>query len=242
MTSLRATPGRLVALVIGLPLMLAGVSWGAFGFVGLLARTSEHHHASYAWSGGPISLALDSGDVQIRTSDTRAVEVDYTEHYELKRPAVHGTASSAGVALTGRCPTGIFAQNCSINYVISVPRQAALALRVGDGAISLTGVTATVTAHTGDGAVNGTGLRSKDLQASVGDGGVRLQWAAAPQHVQASVGDGSVNVTVPTGSGPYAIRQSGSGSSDIQVATSPSAPASMILHAGDGSVRVRYGS
>src|SRR5437868_13614323 len=109
-TALRATPGRVVTLVLGLPLMLAGIAWGAFAFIGGLSRTSEHHHATYAWSGGSIALNVDSGNALIRTSDTTRVEVDYTEHYELKRPTVKGTSSAGGVSLAGRCPGGIFGQ------------------------------------------------------------------------------------------------------------------------------------
>jgi hypothetical protein len=240
-TVLRATPGRVVTLVLGLPLMLAGVAWGAFAFIGGLARTSEHHHASYAWSGGSVSLNVGSGDALIRTSDTTNVEVDYTEHYELKRPSVRATSSKRGVELTGHCPSGIFGQNCSVNYVISVPKQAALQVQLGDGSLTLQGTSASVVAHCGDGDINGSGLLSKDVQATVGDGSVHLQWATAPTRVTSSVGGGSIDLTVPNGSGPYAIRQSGAGGSDIQVSSDPGATSSMVLHAGDGSVHVRYG-
>jgi hypothetical protein len=240
-TALRATPGRVVALVLGLPLMLAGVAWGAFAFIGGLARTSEHHHATYAWSGGNISLNVGSGDAVIRTSDTTSVQVDYTEHYELERPTVHAASSKSGVELTGRCPSGIFGQNCSINYVISVPKQAALQVHLGHGSLNLQGISASVVAHSGDGSINGSGLQSKNVQATVGDGSVHLQWASAPASVTSSVGDGSIDVTVPNGSGPYAIRQSGSGGTDIQVSTDPAATASMVLHVGDGAVAVQYG-
>jgi hypothetical protein len=240
-TVLRATPGRVVTLVLGLPLMLAGVAWGAFAFVGGLARTSEHHHATYAWTGGSISLNVGSGNALIRTSDTSNVEVDYTEHYELKRPSVRATASKSGVELTGHCPGGILGQNCSINFVISIPKRAALQVHLGDGSLTLQGTRASVVAHSGDGSIKGSGLLSKDVQASVGDGSVHLQWATAPTRVTASVGNGSVDLTVPNGSGPYAIRESGAGSSDIQVSSDPAATSSMVLHAGDGSVHVRYG-
>jgi len=241
MTEFRATPGRVVTLVVGLPLMLAAVAWGAFAFVGALARTSEHHHASYAWTGGNITLEVGDGDVQIRAADTRSVGVDYTEHYELKRPTVRATSSAGGVSLSSRCAGGILGQNCSVNYVITVPVQAALRLHLGDGILNLQGIAAPVTVQAGDGNVNGSGLRSKDFQASSGDGGMQLQWDAAPSSVALHMGDGNLDLTVPSGSGPYAIRQSGSGGSDIKVATDPNAAATMTLHSGDGNVHVHYG-
>jgi hypothetical protein len=241
MTAFRATPGRVVTIVLGLPLMLAGVAWGAFAIIGVLARTSEHHHATYPWSSGTISLEVGSGDVQIRAASTRTVGVDYTEHYEFKRPTVQAKSSGSGLSLTSHCDSGILGQNCSINYVITVPEQAALRLHLGDGNVNLQGVTASVVVQAGDGDINGSKLRSASFQVSSGDGGMHLQWATAPSNVALSMGDGDIDLTVPNGSGPYAIRQSGSGGSDIKVATDPNAVAAMTLRTGDGNVRVHYG-
>ncbi len=239
-TAVRATPGRAIALAIGVPIMLAGIAWGAFSVVGMLARTSEHHRASYAWSGGSVTLNVGDGNVQIRAANTRTVDVEYTEHYQLKRPTVGGRTSSAGVSLTDHCPGGIFGQNCQINYVITVPEQAPLQLHLGDGILSLDGVRASVVAHTGDGSIHGSGLRSKTVEVTAGDGSVNLDWAAAPARVTTRMGDGSINISVPRGSGPYAIRQSGSGATDVAVATDPAAEAKMDLHVGDGSIHVHY--
>ena len=71
---------------------------------------------------------------------------------------------------------------------------------------------------------------------------MHLQWDATPSSVALHMGDGNIDLTVPSGSGPYAIRQSGSGGSDIKVATDPNAAATMTLHTGDGAIRVRYSS
>ena len=241
MADFRATPGRVVTLVIGLPLMLAGVGWSAFALVGVLARTSEHHHASYAWSGGNVTLNVGDGDALIRTADTRAVQVDYTEHYEFKRPRWRVTSSAGGLSLTGHCASGILGQNCFINYVITIPQQAGLRLHVGDGNVNLQGVAGSVVIKAGDGDIDGSGLLSKTVQVSSGDGGIHLQWAAAPSSVALSMGDGNIDLTVPSGSGPYAIRQSGLGGSDITVATDPNAAHTMVLRNGDGSIHVGYG-
>jgi hypothetical protein len=239
-TALRATPGRVVALALGVPIMLASVVWSAFTLVGALGRTSAHFHTSYAWSGGSVSLNLNDGNVQIRAAETRTVDVEYTEHYEFKRPTVKGVSSSSGVALTWHCVGGVFGQNCQINYVISVPKQAALQLRIGDGNLTLQGITAPVVAHTGDGSIHGSGLGSTTVQATVGDGSVHLEWVAGPSRVTAHVGDGSISLVVPRGSGPYAIARSGSGSANIAVATDPAAASKLDLDVGDGSIHVGY--
>ncbi len=241
-TVLRATPGRVLVLALGVPLMLAGVAWSALSVVAVLARTSERHHVAYPWSGGGVSLNVGDGDVQIRAADTRTVGVDYTEHYSLKRPTVKATSSAAGIVLSAHCAGGVFQQNCQINYVITVPKQAALRLQLGDGSLSLQSVTASVVVQAGDGSIDGSDLGSKSLQISAGDGSVHLQWAVAPARVNLDAGDGSVDISVPRGSGPYAIQRSGSGSADIEVANDPAAAATMVLHTGDGSMHVGYGS
>jgi hypothetical protein len=237
---LRSTPGRLVVVAIGVPLMLAAMAWGSFRLIGVLARTSQHHHVSYAYSGGTLSLNVGDGNVQIRAGDTSRVDVSYTEHYELKRPTVRGSSTASGITLTSHCPGGFFKQDCSVNFVITVPRAAALELRVGEGSLNLQGISSTVVAHTGDGSIDGTDLTSKSVAATVGDGSLHLEWAIGPTRVTSSVGDGSVDITVPRGSGPYAIQHSGAGSSDIGVATDPAAASTMDLHAGDGSIHVGY--
>ncbi|MCW2546354.1 MAG: hypothetical protein JWN96_814, partial [Mycobacterium sp.] len=61
----------------------------------------------------------------------------------------------------------------------------------------------------------------------------------APEHVKVSAGDGSVNLSVPSGSGPYAItKHQGDGHSDITVAEDPKASRTMVLDMGDGSLGV----
>ncbi len=168
--------------------------------------------------------------------------VDYTEHYEFKRPTVKATSSASGLALTSHCDNGPLGQNCSINYVITVPKNAGLRLHLGDGNVHLQGIADSVVVQSGDGDIDATGLLSKSVQISSGDGDIHLQWAAPPTNVQLSMGDGNIDLVLPQGSGPYAIRQSGSGSSNIGVATAPDATDTMVLHSGDGDVHVRYGS
>jgi hypothetical protein len=239
---LRSTPSRVFVAAIGVPLMLAAIAWGAFTAVGLLARTNEHHHVSYPFSGGTVSLNVGDGNVQIRGGDTSLVDVSYTEHFGFKHPTVSGAATASGVSISGHCPGGLFGQNCTINYVITVPKAAALQLRVSDGSLTLQGISGTVVAHVGDGAVHGTQLSSKSVDATVGDGSVHLEWVTGPTRVTSRVGDGSVNISVPRGSGPYAIQHSGSGSTNIAVATDPAAASTMNFHVGDGSIHVGYGN
>jgi hypothetical protein len=253
------TGGRVTALAIGIPLALGVMGWQAFSMVGFMAHTSEHHEETYPWHGGEISMDVSSGSVHVVVGDSASVGVSYTEHYQLKKPTASVSPSDAGLQIKARCPSGIFGNNCEVNYVLTVPSSAkmtihtgdggvhvadvagALTLSTGDGGISLDDVSGDVQARTGDGGVHGTGLRSGALQVHTGDGGIDLEWASAPTTVAVTSGDGGVHVTVPKGSGPYRVdASSGDGRRDVSVPTDPSARSSITVHTGDGGITVAY--
>jgi hypothetical protein len=240
MTAMRSTPGRIAAVAIGIPLLVAGIGQGAFNATSLLARDSENHQASYAWHGGTLSLDADDGKVTVRRStSTSAVSVSYTEHFALTRPVVEGRTVPAGVQLSSRCPTGLLGGNCSVNYTILVPAGAELNLTTHDGSVLLDGVDGSVTVHAGDGRVQASDLRSPAVDVSGGDGSVSLGWASAPKTVRVSMGDGNLSLSVPPGSGPYAVtKQLGDGHSDITVAEDPKAPRSIAVEMGDGNLSI----
>jgi hypothetical protein len=240
MTVSRSTPGRILAVIIGVPLLLGAVGQGVLTVTGLLARSSEHHQASYAWHGGTLKLDNDDGNVTLRrSSSTATVSVAYTAHFGLKKPTVSGQLTAAGLQLEAKCPSGIFDNYCSVDYTVLVPTGVPLQLTTGDGTVSFDGIDAPITVHSGDGKVHGTDLRAADVNTSSGDGSVSLQWATAPEHVKVSAGDGSVNLSVPSGSGPYAItKHVGDGHSGIEVAEDPKASRTMVLDLGDGSLVV----
>lgn len=239
MSKLRSTPGRIATVVIGIPLLLAAIGQGALTVVGLLARTSEKHAATYQWSGGIIKLDSGDGDVVVRRGSASNVGVSYTEHYGLEKPTFHGAASSTGLTLSSKCRSGLLDQNCHVNYTLLVPAGAALDLRIGDGNVTLDGVDGDVIVDAGDGAIRGTDLEAQTVTTSSGDGSVALQWGRAPQRVDVSMGDGSIDLAVPPGSGPYAITpERGGGHTDITVPTDENAPRSMRLSMGDGSISV----
>ncbi len=238
MSQVLVTRGRIAAVAVGIPLLLAAVGQGVLNVTGVFARSSENHTASYAWGGGVIKLDSGDGNVTVRRGSASSVAVAYTEHYGLKKPTVNGAVSGSGVELTAKC-SGVLSQNCSVNYTLTVPAGASLDLETGDGNVTLDGVSGDVTVRSGDGKIRGSDLAAEQVTTSSGDGSVALQWTVTPQTVQVSMGDGSINVAVPAGSGPYAVTHTmGSGHADISVASDPTAPRSIRLDMGDGSISV----
>ncbi len=254
------TNGRLAAVAVGIPLVLATAGWGAFSMVGMFAHTSEHHVAGYDWQGGEISVNTSSGSVRVQAGTGTRVEVAYTEHYELKKPTVSASTVDGGVQLSAKCPGGIFANNCDINYVITVPTSARLMLHTGNGSVRVTGISGDasidtgnggitldnvsggIVAHTGNGGIRGTQVRSTSFEAKTGNGGIRVDWAVAPTNVTATTGNGGVRLAVPIGSGPYRVStHTGNGGVNVAVPTDPSAHDSITARTGNGGLQIVFG-
>lgn len=216
---MRVTTGRLTAVAIGVPIALASAGWGAFSMVGLFSQSSEHHGATYPWHGGAITLSTSSGSVRVQIGSGTQVGVSYTEHFQLQRPNVSASVSANGVQLTAKCAGGALGNNCDINYVLTIPATANLSL------------------HTGDGDVTGAQLSSRHVEATTGDGDVRMQWSAGPADVVATSGDGDIRLTVPTGSGPYRVStNTGDGRVQVTAPSDPAATATITAQTGDGGI------
>ena len=236
---MQLTSGRLAAVAIGIPVMLATSAFGAFSLVGMFARTSEHHTASYAWQGdGAISVNASAGDVRIQVGTGTEVSVAYTEHYELKKPTVTATSLNGGLQLSAKCAGGLYGNNCEINYVLTVPADASLVLHTGDGDVQLSASTGTVSATTGAGDINGTQLLSKTVDASTGDGDVKLQWDVAPTKVGATTGNGDINLVVPTGTAYSVSAHTGNGGTHVNVPQDQSATNSITASTGNGDITI----
>jgi len=254
-----ATSGRVTALLVGIPFVLAAAGWGAFSMVGLFAQTSDHVETSYPWNGGEVSLQSWSGYVHVVVGSGNEVGVSYTEHYQLKKPTVTGAVSGSGVQLNAKCPGGIFANNCEINYTLTVPAAANLVIHTGDGeievadstggltlstgagGINLSAVSGAIDARTGDGGIYATELQSLSVQAKTGDGGIHLGFDVVPMNVDATTGAGGIDIGVPAASGPYKVSASaGNGGKSVTVPIDPNATKLITARTGDGGITIQY--
>jgi hypothetical protein len=253
------TGGRIAAVAAGVPIFVATVVLGAFTMAGTLARASEHHAASYAWHGGDITLNTSAGNVEVVSGTGTQVTVEYTEHYQLKRPTVTASLANDGVQLGARCPGGPFVQGCEVNYVLTVPDSARLVVHSGDGGIRIIGgsgaasldtgnggidfdnVSGNIVAHTGDGAITGTRVRSTTIHASTGNGAVNIAWSLAPTTVVATTGNGSIDLLVPRLTDPYRTStDTGNGAINVSVLTASTAGRTLTARTGNGAITIAY--
>jgi hypothetical protein len=166
-----------------------------------------------------VTIERQAGDEEsLKTIEVKSDQQGNKITVEVLKPA-HATTIAIGVHV-GR----------SAALIVSVPRDADVSARSGDGAVTVEDVAGKLDVNTGDGAV--TLRRSNgDLFVRTGDGAVSLEGVRG--RAELSTGDGSVTVdgvlqrvTARTGDGAVVVR-AGEGSA---------APTDWDIETGDGSV------
>ena len=182
---------------------------------------------------GASRKALD--DLEVKTAQNG----DLIE-LEVKRPRAE---SFQGIGLH---------RSATARLIVSVPRQANIHARSGDGSIRVERVTGKLELRTGDGSIRATNVAG-ELSLDTNDGSVTVEHAEGTLFVD--TGDGSVNVTgklaavkLHTGDGSVVYRADpGSAMADnweittgdgtVSVYLPPGFGAEVDAHTGDGAIR-----
>jgi hypothetical protein len=153
--TLRMTPGRWVALAIGVPVALAMIGWSAFSLVTGFGRASFPINTSIPVQDGHLVASTGGGDITLHQDQARSGKawLTGTVQYSLVRPRL--TISADGLHLNCRLPTG----NCGLNATLDVPLDTAVQLASEGGNMQVNGIDSAVTLDSGGGdvAVSGVG-------------------------------------------------------------------------------------
>ena len=186
---LRMTPGRWVALLLGVPIALALIGWAGFSFVSGFGTASFPVNATIPLQNGRLVASLGGADVTLHedlTGGNTARLVGKVE-YSLIRPAF----SVFGTDVNLHC--GLFTGNCGLNASLDVPAGTAVDLTTGGGNVQLSDIQSDLTLDTGGGDVSVSGVGgSTDL--STGGGNVSASDLVGNVVFRTSGGDVSVNV------------------------------------------------
>jgi hypothetical protein len=246
---------RLLLGVFALVLVASGV-WTAVGF---LTLASSQAHRSFPLAGARLVIDAEVNTVRLTAGRPGVVEVDrHLKNDSLRKPRPFERLQGQTLTLRDGCPRSGLTTFCEGNYDLRVPPD--LDLRVvnhsggvrasgltgpldlqGDnGGISVDGATGLLRLHTSDGTIRTTNLRSTDLQASTTNSGITLSFLVAPGRVDARTSNASIRLTVPAGSGPYAVQQhTSNGTTSIQVKTDPAAIRELVLRTSNGDIVVQ---
>lgn len=257
----RTTPAlNTVWLAVGSFAAVFGLVLSTLQVVGVLAH-EEHDETiriadpavavlDVSTAGGAVEVVgadVDDIRIQARVSDG-LVATDFTQEVVGDRLRVRV-----------RCVAVIANAWCGARLRIVVPRSLEVKVRSHDDSVTVRGISGRVDADSSNGSVeaeslsgatllrsdNGTvrasRLRTESIEASSGNGSVRLEFAAAPSSAIARSDNGSVEVAVPRDESRYdVVVESDNGSTESLVRTDPESTRRIVATSSNGSVTVRY--
>ena len=161
------TPGRWVALAIGVPIALALIVWTGFSFVADIGQASFPVNVNLPVNDGHLAASAGGGDLTVRQDQARSAtaRLTGTVQYSLIRPRL--TITGNGVSLDCRLSTG----NCGLNATLDVPLDTAVNLASEGGNMQVNGIDSNVTLNSGGGDVTVSGVGGI-VDASTGGGNV----------------------------------------------------------------------
>jgi hypothetical protein len=182
------TPGRWVALAIGVPFALVLIGWSAFSLVAGIGRASFPVNTSIPLQHGRLVASTGGGDITVHQDQARSDKARLigTVQYSLIRP--HLTIDGTGVHLDCRLPTG----NCGLNATLDVPADTPVDLATGGGNVQASGIQRDVTMDTAGGDVTLSGIDG-NTDLSTGGGNVNAGDLGGIVNFTTAGGDVTVN-------------------------------------------------
>ncbi|MFJ9607061.1 hypothetical protein ACIRS1_12065 [Kitasatospora sp. NPDC101176] len=193
----------------------------------------EHRTVRYRVSEPVRELVVDAhtGGIVV-TGGGDAVQVVEEQNYRGDAPATTHEVRDGVLRLTYDC------SGCGVGYTVRVPAGTKVRIEQETGGVRLVGLAGEVQAQVRTGGVEATGLTSKNVRLSTGTGGVRADFAAAPDTVEATASTGGVRVRVPNGA-EYAVdARAGAGGVEVGIPSRPGAARSITARTGAGGVTV----
>jgi hypothetical protein len=153
---LRLTQARVLALLIGVPLVLALIGWLGFSAVALVSQGSYQVSYTVPVRDGQLVASLDGGNVTLRQGPGRTAHLTGTVQYDLIRAEVSESTDTNGAHLDLRCR--ITVGSCGMNTTLEVPPLTAVTLSSGGGDMEVSGIDdVTLSSGGGDVAISGPG-------------------------------------------------------------------------------------
>jgi Toastrack DUF4097 len=204
---LRMTPGRWIALAIGVPVALVLIIGNGFSLVTDIGTSSYHVDRAIPLVNGRLVASTGGGDITVSQQGQASAGVAHltgTVQYSLVRPDF--TVNGTGITMHCRLFTG----NCGLNATFGVPPGTPLDLDSGGGNMQIGGIQSTVTLTSSGGDVS---LAGSGSAATVDSGGGNLSISRLGGILKLTTSGGDVNggdltspkVTTDSGGGNVAL-------------------------------------
>jgi Putative adhesin len=221
---LRMTPGRVTALVIGVPIVLALIAFTGLNFVADLGQASFPVSDSFPVNNGQVTAQI-AGDITLRQGPVSAAQLTGTAHYSLFRPTV--TKSGSTVSFDCRFHFG----NCSLDGTLEVPENTAVSLSTSGGDVSLGNYAGDLTLRSDGGNVTAGHLTGHLLSLSTSGGDVNIGTLNGTGPVRLTTEGG--NITGQAIAAPAVTAQTAGG--DVSL-TFIQAPSSLTITGEGGNI------
>jgi len=196
------TAGRLVALLIGVPIALFIIGMTGLNGVAYAGQGSYPVRLALPVQGHTVSVSVDSGSLSASQAGDR-LRLTGTAQYSLVRSTVTWHTTPSGDTVSSRCH--FFVGVCSFSYRVVLPAGMQVFLSNGSGDVIATGLT------------------SADVTASSNSGNITLTFTKIPDRVRVSDQFGDVTLVLPPGGTAYRVSaRSTFGGTSIGVPTDPS--------------------
>src|SRR5215831_6972799 len=250
------TTGRWVALLLGLPVVLAFIGWTGVTEVAYAGQASYPVRLAVPVHGSTVNLSADDADVRVTQTPGSQLLLTGTARYSLIRSTVTWHNTRSGVIVTPRCH--FVAGNCSFDFHAVVPGGKRAHMSTGSGNVTLANLSGPVSASTGSGDISGnavsganvavktgsgnisiTGLAGANVTAGTGSGDITLTFTEVPAHVRVSTGSGNVSLVLPRGNTLYQVNaNTDSGGRVVTVPTSSASQHVITVSAGSGNITI----
>lgn len=222
------TPGRVVALVFGVPMVLAMIGWSAFTVVAMLDVESFPVSATIPVVNHKVNAQID-GNLTVRQADVSRARLTGIAKYSLFHTAVTTSQTAAGTLVRYRCDVGV--GECSLDGTLVLPSQALVSLNTAGGDVSMANYNGSLTLNLAGGNLQaGTLTGSVTVDSSGGD--VTVTTLDGP--VQMETGGGYVNIDAVTSVTGGTLRSDGG---DVTMAFSK-APGGLTIYSSGGNVQL----
>jgi hypothetical protein len=162
------TPGRWVALAVGVPVALALIGWTGFSLVASAAHGSYPFSYAIPVPDGQVAVNINAGDVTLREAPgSSTARLTGTVQYGLIRPEIGESITPTGASIDMSC-NGINI-DCGMSGTLDVPARTAVTLWSNGGDITASGFSSGMMLWAYGGNVNATNLAG-DLQMDTGGG------------------------------------------------------------------------
>lgn len=252
-------PGRTLWVIFGSLLAVAGIGWGTFTLIDLLAHEEWVETATFPAAGiDAIEVDNENGRVEIVGTDTDEIRIRADVSTGLRDTGYSWELLDSTLRVAGTCPI-LGGTWCEVAYRIEVPSDIArlgvdgnngsivltdidgdVRLSTDNGRVEMSRLSGSVFARSDNGRIVGSELTSTAVDAESDNGRVELHFLEPPDTVIARSDNGRVEVVVPPVEDNYNVSlHSDNGSENLEIAHDPDSARVIVAESDNGSVTVR---